>query len=384
MKTNKIYFISKNASWQSYRLEVLTKLAEYRNHKIEILTVRNVREYLGDNDSIMYKTFRSWLPFSWRLNFFPGSLFHLIKNKPYAVICINNTLSITNYLALFICKILGIKFIWWTHAFDHFNSRRSFWLKKFKEKYVVFFLKMGNSIITFSNEGRNYLLKNGISSHKVFNAPNTLDTDRRFDMLKKIRSQFFLDDILNQLNLPKNGRIILLMSQLSKQKRDKRIEDAIRTIPIIRKQIPTVHLVIIGDGNNRNQLESLVDKSLSNNVSFVGAIFDEELYPKYLYVSELFILPGSVGLAIVEAFCFGLPLITEKINSHKPEMQYFKDGYNGYSVDEGDIEGLADIIIKLLSDQNLLKNLSNNASETASTDANINRMIKAMSNAIEN
>ena len=92
MKTNKIYFISRDASWQSYRLEVLTKLAEFRKQEIEILTIRNVRDYLHDNNLISYKSFSSWLPLSWRINFFPGSLTYLIRNKPKAVICLNNTL----------------------------------------------------------------------------------------------------------------------------------------------------------------------------------------------------------------------------------------------------------------------------------------------------
>ena len=47
-------------------------------------------------------------------------------------------------------------------------------------------------------------------------------------------------------------------------------------------------------------------------------------------------MPGHVGLAANQAFYWGLPLITEE-GHHPPEIQYLKDGENGFMVPENDL-----------------------------------------------
>ena len=73
-----------------------------------------------------------------------------------------------------------------------------------------------------------------------------------------------------------------------------------------------------------------------------------------------------------------MPLITEKIDYHSPEIQYLKDRHNGYLVDDGDIEGLASNIIELLNDPNKLKKMSQNAINTVKKEANVQLMIERM------
>jgi len=67
---------------------------------------------------------------------------------------------------------------------------------------------------------------------------------------------------------------------------------------------------------------------------FLGSIFNDEILNKWFSVSQLFIMPGYVGLAIIHAFCYSLPILTEKLSYHSPEIQYLKDGINGYLLSE--------------------------------------------------
>ena len=49
----------------------------------------------------------------------------------------------------------------------------------------------------------------------------------------------------------------------------------------------------------------------------------------YFKVSRALLMPGLVGLAIVDSFVAGTPLFTTDIQSHSPEISYLAHGTNG-------------------------------------------------------
>jgi glycosyltransferase involved in cell wall biosynthesis len=69
-------------------------------------------------------------------------------------------------------------------------------------------------------------------------------------------------------------------------------------------------LLIVGDGPERAALESLA-KEIYPSAEFVGAKHGAELKP-YFEQADLFVLPGTGGLAVQEAMSYGLPVIVAK------------------------------------------------------------------------
>lgn len=252
-------------------------------------------------------------------------------------------------------------------------------LRNLRQEYALFFLRGGDAVITFSELGREYLLARGFDRKKVICAPNTLDTDRHRNLAKQSFRKFSHNELASSLSLPTDARFILFMGRLMKSKR---ADHLIRAIPIIQKVIPQIHLIIIGDGKERNDLVGLAESLVPERVTFVGGVFDDFLKAKYFTLSELFVLPGYVGLAIVYAFCYGLPVITERINFHAPEIQYLRQGQSGYIVDDGDINELAQKAIDLLTNPGKLKAFSDNAIKTIECEANIGLMIERMGTAL--
>lgn len=65
-----------------------------------------------------------------------------------------------------------------------------------------------------------------------------------------------------------------------------------------------------------------------------GAINDNYLSALLLENADVHVIAGEVGLAIVHGFAFGLPMITCRPTPdgpyHGPEIEYLKDGYNGF------------------------------------------------------
>ena len=63
-------------------------------------------------------------------------------------------------------------------------------------------------------------------------------------------------------------------------------------------------------------------------LDFRGPTFDDEK-ALALASSSLTLMPGVVGLAIVDTFAYGCPIVTTDHPFHSPEIEYLRDGVNG-------------------------------------------------------
>ncbi len=379
MEKQHLYFISKDANWQKYRADTLGKLVLLYDVCVTVLTTGKLKPHIDGNTSVEYSSFRNWLPQKWKPSFFPGALRAIIRNPPDVVMCIANMSQLTELAALFVCKILRIRFVWWTHGYDH-DPVRSRLLQAFKNRWMIFLFRQADAVITFSNAGRDYVVTQGLPASKVFCAPNTLDTDRLLESATNVNKRFSKQEIACELGIDANDQFVLFSGRLLK---GKRLEDAILAMAKVRQELPRAHLLVIGDGSERLWLSQLAKDVLSGGCSFFGEVFDEDQLAKMFSIAEVFIMPGYVGLAIVHAFCFGLPLITERVENHSPEVQYLHDGYNGYCVDVGDVDGLASHLRELLTDHMKQEVMSKNALDTIEQEANIGLMLRRMATALE-
>jgi glycosyltransferase involved in cell wall biosynthesis len=89
-----------------------------------------------------------------------------------------------------------------------------------------------------------------------------------------------------------------------------------------------------------------------------------------------------VGLAIVHAFCYGKPLITENVSYHSPEIQYLKNGVNGFIVEENDLKEMSEKILSLLQNADKLKQMSIDCVKTIEENASISFMTSSMYKAL--
>lgn len=106
---------------------------------------------------------------------------------------------------------------------------------------------------------------------------------------------------------------------------------------------PAPTLVIVGDGPERSALESLA-KQVFPVTRFLGTQFGEALQAA-LNSADLFILPGTGGLAIQQAMAAGLPVIVAEGDGTQEDL--VSDG-NGWLVPAGDYSALVTRIRKAL------------------------------------
>jgi len=129
----------------------------------------------------------------------------------------------------------------------------------------------------------------------------------------------------------------------------KGIKFLIDGVNLVYQQKKNIHLEIYGDGPQKRELEEYVTlKGMEGFIHFHG--FSPELdviYP----TMDVFVLPSlheGLGIALLEAMAFGVPVIGTKVGGI-PEI--IQAGYNGELVNPGDSEELARKIIDLLEDE---------------------------------
>jgi glycosyltransferase involved in cell wall biosynthesis len=144
--------------------------------------------------------------------------------------------------------------------------------------------------------------------------------------------------------------LLLYVGRLAVEKRVDILIEALRRLSTKRSDIG---LVIVGDGPERERLESLAQGM--PYVYFAG-FQDPSHLPKYYGVADVFVLPSQCepwGLVVNEAMASGLPVIaTGKVGAAR---DLIVEGENGYLVPENDPVALASAIDRACeSEQHLL------------------------------
>jgi phosphatidyl-myo-inositol dimannoside synthase len=149
-------------------------------------------------------------------------------------------------------------------------------------------------------------------------------------------------------------KIIVSVGRLVHRKgQDKLIE----AFPTIVREIPNAHLLIVGEGPYRADLEKLVERlSLTENVTFVGRIFYDDL-PSYLSASDVFVMPSrsrffgleveGLGIVYLEASACAIPVVAG-ISGGAPDA--VQEGITGLCVDGTNAAQIAEAVIHICSD----------------------------------
>lgn len=136
---------------------------------------------------------------------------------------------------------------------------------------------------------------------------------------------------------------------------EKRMPFLIEAAELIKKDVPDFQLVILGSGPDVALLKGLIrDKPW---VRYLGPKFGREKIMLFK-ISKVFLMPGLVGLAILDAFAAETPLITSDFPYHSPEIEYLENGQNGI-MSANNTKNYAQEVSRVLNDETLLHHLKN-------------------------
>ena len=136
-------------------------------------------------------------------------------------------------------------------------------------------------------------------------------------------------------------------------------------------------LVIVGDGPDRARLEALAAERYPAAV-FTGALYDDALEAQFR-VADLFVLPGTGGLAIQQAMSFGLPVIAAEADGTQADLVR---PVNGWQVPPNDAAALALALEEALSDTARLRRMGAESYQIVAEEINLDRMVSAFVQAL--
>jgi len=139
--------------------------------------------------------------------------------------------------------------------------------------------------------------------------------------------------------------------------KDKNVDVLIKAISLIKRDIPDIKCIIIGDGPEKKKLMNLANElKVENNVKFVGFLENHDDVVAYMKSSKVFVLPSTregFGIVALEANACGLPVVTvnHRMNA---ACDFINNGENGY-ICELSAEDIAKKVLIGLEMGNIMK-----------------------------
>lgn len=157
---------------------------------------------------------------------------------------------------------------------------------------------------------------------------------------------------------PSNDDLVVLF--VGRLDDGKGIPDLIEAVEDVDAQ-----LRIVGDGNRREEFESLAQKRLdADSYTFVGEVPHDEVHKEY-QAADVFCLPSyheSFGIVVLEALACGLPVVTTNLDAI---VEYVNNGENALLFEPGDVSTLEETLRRLVDSEDLRYHLSSAGRETA-------------------
>jgi glycosyltransferase involved in cell wall biosynthesis len=265
--------------------------------------------------------------FGGRLLYQPGLQAIIRSMRVTAIVAEARVGMLSNLLVLRASRRAGIPFIWWTSAYE--PPADPVWRRPIPG-WRLKLLAAADGIIAYGRGAKRSLVAMGIDPATVWIAPNTVDVEDwgllvSQERRARVRSRYGVAD---------DDVVVLFVGKMTAEKRIDLLLEAVREF---EEDNPRVWCWLVGDGVHRAQLEESED-GRRNRVVFLGAVWDRESLGELFNGGDVFVLPGTGGLAINQAMAFGLPVIVSKADG--TEQDLVVDGETGFIFRQGDVTSL--------------------------------------------
>jgi glycosyltransferase involved in cell wall biosynthesis len=224
------------------------------------------------------------------------------------------------------------------------------------------------ALVVYSNSGAKGFQELGIASERIFVAPNAVESTTaealraRPGAREEARAALALD----------GSPMILFVGRLQPRKR---IENLLRACARLEK--PS-QLLIVGDGPDRARLERIADEVFPA-ARFTGDLRGEALGRCFL-AADLFVMPGTGGLALQEAMLYGKPVAAAEADGSQRDL--IREHENGWLLPPGDEEALLRVLRDALSDPGRLERMGAASRKIVLETATMEKMVDGFLKAI--
>lgn len=334
------------------KLCFINKIAARYREEIHLLMddTYDIDWYFGENQSDVReydiqklkhcKRYRLWgnpEKISWKR----GLLKVLISSKYQTYLMHIETRAVSDWIWI-LCKILFFpqkKVYTWAHGWYGKES-------KLEAAMKLWLYKRLNGIFVYGQYAKNLMTDKGIPSEKIFVIHNSLHYTEQL----KLRNSITPSNIYKE-HFRNSNPVLVMIGRLNLRKH---LDMLIEAVDILRQRDEFYNVVLIGNGEDREKLEQMVDdKQINSQFWFYGACYDEKINAELLYNSDMCVVPGDIGLTAIHSLMFGVPVVTHNCFKYQgPEFEVIRPGITGNFYNHNNVSDLADCISTWFAEHN--------------------------------
>lgn len=209
--------------------------------------------------------------------------------------------------------------------------------------------RLADVVVTFTSSSRHqYVLRKLAGPEKICCIPPALSLDSlpHPDEVRAVRVRHGWAD---------ENRHVVTVARLSDQKC---IDQLLAGWPAVLAQCPTAHLWIVGDGPERDLLQSMaIQMGIESSCHFLGYQTDSRAYMAAADVLVITSMYESFGYVAVEGCAAGTPIVASRVDGL---MDVIRDGREGYLVPPDNPSELAERLVHLLKNPELRAEMGRN------------------------
>ena len=223
------------------------------------------------------------------------------------------------------------------------------------------FLSRFDALITYSHQGAGEYIRSGFPAERIIIAPNAVAP----------RPQAPPPERLGHY---KDGKAVVLF--VGRLQTRKRVDILLRACAALEANHP-LQLWIVGDGPARLELETLAQQ-VYPQARFFGARFGAELEPLFSS-ADLFVMPGTGGLAVQQAMSFALPVIVAEADGTQADLVRNENGWN---LPSDNLEALISTMGEALENVARLRQMGQASYRIVAEEINLENMVEAFEQAV--
>ena len=224
------------------------------------------------------------------------------------------------------------------------------------------FVERFDALVTYSRQGADEYAALGFARDRIFIAPNAV-AHKPVQPLPE-----------RALNFRNNTPNVVFVGRLQARKR---VDVLLQACALLPANVQPA-LTIVGDGAERGRLEALA-KTVYPRVRFSGAQHGTDL-EKIYRDADLFVLPGTGGLAVQQAMSFGLPVIVGESDGTQSDL--VREA-NGWMLRDASPQALSSQMQAALADIARLRTMGAASYRIVSEEVNLENMVDAFVRAIQ-
>jgi glycosyltransferase involved in cell wall biosynthesis len=119
-----------------------------------------------------------------------------------------------------------------------------------------------------------------------------------------------------------------------------------------------------------------VSSGVADRIIWLGPVYSEDELAPWFLSADLFLHPAAIGLSLLHAMGYGLPVVTQDdASGHMPEFAAFRNGETGLLYASGDMSDFCNKVRTLIADHHERCRMGSNAEHIARTLYNKDVMV---------